>query len=178
MWRFYKAIRPLPGFNVDEPSGTIPYSAELFATVRDSGRFLEDVRVSLGGAEIYEAEFKLKKVVDDSSIGDWSIKIQKWPRDVELRKGLLSSLWADIPALVSARDAQVFDGQGAGIPPAEFLRMFGEAMDGKALASVRWAIILNDRGRLATQLQALPSSAAILNGKPSLKRYYKVCKSS
>jgi hypothetical protein len=55
-------------------------------------------------------------VVNDASIGDWSIRIQKWPRDVELRKGLLSSLWIDIPALVSVRDAQVFDDQGAGIP--------------------------------------------------------------
>ncbi len=52
MWRFYKATRPLPGFNVDEPTGTLPYSAELFATVRGTGRFLEDVRISLGGAEI------------------------------------------------------------------------------------------------------------------------------
>jgi hypothetical protein len=72
-------------------------------------------------------------VVNDASIGDWSIRIQKWPRDVELRKGLLSSLWIDIPALVSGRDAQVIDDQGAGIPAAEFLRRFGEALDGKAL---------------------------------------------
>ncbi len=78
MFRFYKAIRPLPGFNIDEPTGTLPYSAELFATVRDSGRFLEDVRVSLGEVEIYDANFKLKKVVDDCGIGDWSIIIQKW----------------------------------------------------------------------------------------------------
>jgi len=162
MWRFYRAIRPLPGSNVDEPTGTLPYSAVLFATARDSGRFLEDVQVvhvSLGGAEIYDVNFKLKKVVNDASIGDRSIRIQKWPRDVELRKGLLSSLCVDIPALVSGRDAQVLDDQGAGIPAAEFLRRFNEA-----LASVRWAVVLNDRGKLA-----LPSSAAVLNGKRTLK---------
>ncbi len=96
------------------------------------------------------------------SIGEWIIGIQKWPRDVELRKGLLSSLCVDIPALVSGSDAQVLDNQGAGIPAAEFLRRFNEA-----LASVRWAVVLNDRGKLATQLQALPSSVAVLNGKPN-----------
>jgi hypothetical protein len=53
MWRVYKAIRPMPGFNVDGPTGVVPYSAELFAMIRDTGRFLEDVRISLGGAEIY-----------------------------------------------------------------------------------------------------------------------------
>ncbi len=46
MWRLYKEIRTLPGSNVDEPTGTLLYSAELFATVRDSGRFLEDVHRS------------------------------------------------------------------------------------------------------------------------------------
>ncbi len=140
-----KAIRTLPGFNVDEPTGTLPYSAELFATVRDSGRFLEDVHISLGGAEIYDANFKLKKVVDDTSIGDWSIRIQNCPHDVELRKGLLSSLWIDIPALVSGRDAQVL----AGIPAAEFLRRFGEALDGKALAYDVWVPMMRrSRGDL------------------------------
>ncbi len=115
----------------------------------------------------YDSNFKLKKVVGDVSIREWTIGIQKWPRDVELRKGLLSSLCVDIPALVSGRDAQVLDNQGAGIPAAKFLRRFNEALDGKALVSVRWAVFLNDRGKLATQLQALPSSAAVLNGKPN-----------
>jgi hypothetical protein len=95
MWRFYKAIGPLPGFNVDEPTGILPYSAELFAMVRDTGRFLEDVHISLRGAEIYDTN-KLKKVVEDASIVHWTIRIQKWPHDVELRKGLLSSLWVYI----------------------------------------------------------------------------------
>jgi hypothetical protein len=115
----------------------------------------------------YDSIFKLKKVVGDVSIGEWTIGTQKWPRDVELRKGLLSSLCVDIPTLVSGRDAQVLDDQGAGIPAAEFLRRFNEALGGKALASVRWAVVLIDRGKLATQLQALPSSAAVLNGKPN-----------
>jgi hypothetical protein len=78
MWRYYKAVRPLAGFNVDETTGVLPYSAELFATVRDTERFLEDVRISLGGAEIYDANFKVKKVVEDESNGDWTIRIQTW----------------------------------------------------------------------------------------------------
>ncbi len=36
--------------------------------------------------------------------------------------------------------------------------------------SIRWAVVLNDRGRLAAQLQGMPATAATLNGKPSLKR--------
>jgi hypothetical protein len=37
-------------------------------------------------------------------------------------------------------------------------------------AAVRWAVVLDDGGWLAVQLQGLPASAAMLNGKPSLKR--------
>jgi hypothetical protein len=51
----------------------------LFSTVRDSRRILGDVPVSLGEREIYNAKnFKLKRVVNDTGIGVWSIRIQKW----------------------------------------------------------------------------------------------------
>ncbi len=71
---------------------------------------------------------------------------------------------------MAARDATIHDNNGAGIPAAEFLRLLDEAEDGDAQAALRWAVTLNERGRLAAQLQGLPASAAALNGKPSYKR--------
>jgi hypothetical protein len=164
----YKTIRPSSGFTVDEAPTSSAHTAELFAQVR--GRLLDDTRIVLGGNEVFDATFKLGLLVDDDDISNWSIRIQQWPRDLRLRKGLLSSLWSDLSAVVSARDAEVTDDEGAGVTDATFLRSFAAAEEESAAESLRWAVVLNDRGRLAAQLQGMPATAATLNGKPSLKR--------
>jgi hypothetical protein len=42
MWSYCKALRPSPGFNVDQPPNDDNYMAEIFAMVRDNGRILDD----------------------------------------------------------------------------------------------------------------------------------------
>jgi hypothetical protein len=39
--------------------------------------------------------------------------VQRWPRDVDLKKGLLSGLWKDLKTVVSARDAFLTDDTGS-----------------------------------------------------------------
>ncbi len=92
--------------------------------------------------------------------------LQKWPRDVNLRAGMLTGLWSDVAGLVSSRDAAVFDAQGAQIPPNEFLRRLTEDDSDPLFASS----VLGDNGRVVAQIQGLPGPAAMLNGKPALKR--------
>jgi hypothetical protein len=75
-----------------------------------------------------------------------------------------------VSTLISTREADVIDENGAGIGHAEFLRLIGDPEDGAEQAALRWAVALNDRGRLVVQIQGLPASAAALNGKPSLRR--------
>jgi hypothetical protein len=153
----YKAIRPSSGFTVDEAPTSSAHTAKLFAQVRDNGCLLDDTRIVLGGNEVFDATFKLGLLMDDDDISNWSIRIQQWPRDLCLRKGLLSSLWTDLSAVVSARDAEVTDAEGAGVTAATFLRSFAAAEEESAAASLRWAGVLNDRGRLAAQLQGMSS---------------------
>jgi hypothetical protein len=167
MWRFCKALRPMPGFNVDEAPNDASYTAELFATVRSNGRILDDFKCVLGGTDCLEAEFNLAKLVEDPTLGSHSIQIQRWPRDLDLREGLLSGLWKDVSTLVSSRDASVVDKEGAGVIVNEFLRLLEQC---KAHAAARWAVVLADNEKLALQLQGLPAAAAVLNGKPSFKR--------
>jgi hypothetical protein len=162
----YKAIRPSSGFTVDEAPTSSAHTAELFAQVRDNGRLLDDTRIVLGGNEVFDATFKLGLLVDDDDISNWSIRIQQWPRDLRLRKGLLSSLWTDLSAVVP----EVTDAEGAGVTAATFLRSFVAAEEESAAAAIRWAVVLNDRGRLAAQLQGMPATAATLNRRPALKR--------
>jgi hypothetical protein len=68
MLTYFKAIRPKPGYNVDDASTSKPHTAELFATVRDNGRILDDFRCVVGGHAIFEASFELGKVMEDPSI--------------------------------------------------------------------------------------------------------------
>ncbi len=70
---------------------TYPHTAELFATVRDNGRILDDFRRIFGGHAIFEAKFELGKIMEDPSISKWTFHLQKWPRDVNLRAGM--RLW-------------------------------------------------------------------------------------
>jgi len=124
----------------------------------------------VGGHAIFEAQFELGKLVEDPSLTRWAVHLQKWPRDVNLRAGMLTSLWSDVAGLVSSRDTAVFDTQGAQIPPNKFLRRLTEDDSDPLFASIQWAVVVGNNGRLVAQIQGLPGPAAVLNGKPALKR--------
>ncbi len=117
-----------------------------------------------------EVEFSLSELYEDDNIKEMSVRMQKWPRDMDLRRGLLSGVWVDLQDLVSTRDACIMDKDGAGINANEFLKALDSVEDGPEDAALRWAVVLGDCGFLVVQLQGLPGVAATLNGKPSLKR--------
>jgi hypothetical protein len=154
----------------NQPPNDDNYTAELFAMVRDNGRILDDFKCVVGGTDILEAEFELSKLFNNPVIGGHTIKIQRWPRDLDLRKGLLSGNWKDVSTIVSCRDASIFDSEGAGIPAEEFLGLLENPDNGKEAAAVRWAVRLSASEKLVIQLHGLPAAAAVLNGKPSYKR--------
>ena len=43
----------------------------------------------LGGTDILEAEISLAKMFEDPVLRSYKMHIQRWPRDVDLKKGLL-----------------------------------------------------------------------------------------
>jgi hypothetical protein len=44
-----------------------------------------------------KAEFSLDELFENKIIREWSIKMQRWPRDNHtLRRGLLSGVWVDL----------------------------------------------------------------------------------
>ncbi len=155
---------------MDQPPNDDNYMAELFAMVRDNGRILDDFKFVVRGTDILEAEFELSRIFTNPLIGAHTIKMQRWPRDLDLHKGLLSGNWKDVSTVVSCRDASIFDNAGAGIPAEEFLRLLEDPENGKEAAAVRWVVRLSASEKLVIQLHGLPTAAAVLNGKPSYKR--------
>jgi hypothetical protein len=53
------------------------------------------------GTDYFEDEFSFGKLFTDPVVKSPCLYIQRWPRDIDLRKGLLSGLWKDVIALVS-----------------------------------------------------------------------------
>jgi hypothetical protein len=102
MLRLFKAIRPEEVYNVDEPPTHSKHTAELFAKVRNNGRILDKFKCVLGGSEVIEADFSLGMLFKDPVVSEFSAKIQRWPRDIDLRKGLLSGRWEDFKWMVPA----------------------------------------------------------------------------
>jgi hypothetical protein len=49
----------------------------------------------LGGINILEADISLSKLFADLVLQSYKMHVQRWPRDVDLKKGLLSRLWKD-----------------------------------------------------------------------------------
>jgi hypothetical protein len=64
MLTYFKAIRPKPGFLVDQAPNTHGITGELFATVRQNGRILDESKIVVGGNDVLNAEFILGKLCD------------------------------------------------------------------------------------------------------------------
>jgi len=170
MLRFYKAIRPGPGFYVDEAPNTSPLTVELFAQVRSNGRILDNSRHVLGGSILLEGGFPISKICRREDMPGWTANFTVRPRNITLRKGMLTSQWTDISEMVAARNMDIMDGTGASISSADFLRTYGDPEVEQTPAAVRWALMLTEYGQLTLQLQGLPAAAATLNSKPAFKR--------
>ena len=172
MLRLHTTVRPKRDFPLEFPKTTSSHTPALYAQVRANGRVQDYFRYGLGGSEMFSASFPLQKVFNVPAVAGWTLQLQRWPRDVAIRRGMISSVWMDLLHLVASREAEVLDADGGGVPAREFLRLINEDESDAVIpgASVRWALVINDADCLAVQLQSLPASAATLNGKPALKK--------
>jgi hypothetical protein len=162
---FNKAIEPKSGYSVGEAFTAKPHTAELFATVRDNGRILDDFQCVVGGHAVFEASLELGKVIEDPSISRSGPGTSISERACSQGCGPTS-----LDSYLHVTRYVVFDAQGAQIPPNEFLRRLTENDSDPLFASDRWLVVLEDNGRLVAQIQGLPGPAAVLNGRPALKR--------
>jgi hypothetical protein len=105
-----------------------------------------------------EAEFSLGELFEDEIIREWSIEMQRRPRDNHtLRRGLLSGAWVDLHILSrSIHRGQVRDGHHS----------HGVVGGRESRCCFR---PLGDGGLFAVHLQGLLAFGSTLNGKPYLE---------
>jgi hypothetical protein len=147
-----------------------PLAVELLAQLRPTGRVLDNYRFSLNGSRILDAELDMGQLLPVEALSGFRLKYQYWPRDITIRRNMMSSCWMDVPDLVAANNATILDPAGAGVPYSEFRKILDELPDeGPESCAIRWAITVGEDLLLRLQLQALPSDAASLNGRPLTK---------
>jgi hypothetical protein len=144
-----------------------PLLVQLLAQLRPTGRILDNFRLAVGGTQILDLEVDLGHIIPAPSLQGFRFSYQFWPRDIAIRRNMTTSSWIDVPALVAANNAAILTPTGAGLPSAEFTRVIGELPDeGPETGAIRWAVVVGEDDHLKLQLQALPSDAASLNGRP------------
>lgn len=145
-------------------------TAQLLAQLRPTGRILDGFQLVLGGTRIQEAEVDLGALVPATAFSNYKLRFQFWPRDICIRRNMLSSSWIDAPAHICSNESAVFDETGAEVTPAEFMTRLDEGADYEPEgAAFRWAITVGEDGTLRLQLQGLPAAAVILSGRHQFK---------
>ena len=144
---------------------------ELLAQVRHTGRVLGSYRVALGGEARLKVDVDLGAMVPQETFSGWRFKTQYWLRDIKIRTNMTSSVWVDLHQVVAARDGSIFDGEGAEIPPNEFLRMLETLpADEARAASFRFTVAVGEDGLMKLHMQSLPGPALLISGKPTLRQ--------
>jgi hypothetical protein len=145
-------------------------AVELLAQLRPNGRILDNFRLVANGSQILDVELTFNHLLPGEPLRDYRLRYQYWAQDIAIRRNLTTSCWIDVADLVAANNTTVLDPTGADIPNAEFQQILGELPDeGLEACSIRWAVVAGEDSLLKLQLQALPSDAASLNGRPLTK---------
>jgi hypothetical protein len=145
-------------------------TAQLLAQLRPTGRILDGFQLVLGGTRIQEAEVDLGSLVPATAFNNYKLRFQFWPRDICIRRNMLSSSWIDAPAHICSNESTVHDETGAEVHPAEFMMRLDECADYEPEgAAFRWAVTVGEDGTLRLQLQGLPAAAVILSGRHQFK---------
>ncbi len=144
---------------------------ELLAQVRNSGRIQDHFRIILGGRVPLTVETGLSSLINGDKYSAYKLRYQFWPRDIAIRRNSVTSNWKGVYELLSERDAVVVNKDDTPIPTEDVLKaMDQELKTSGESASIRWMVAIGDDKRPRLDLVSLPASAAVINGKPILKR--------
>ncbi len=162
----------LPDYDTEVPAISGEFTVELFAQLRNTGRILDSFRFALDGTKALEAYVDLDKVIPVPELKGLQAYIQCWPRDIRIRRNMLTSSWVSITDGITGNDMDVLDENGAGVAAGTVLRILERLPGtGPTNASTRWAVTVGADNFLKLQLQGLPLVASTLNNRSTFKGY-------
>jgi hypothetical protein len=141
---------------------------ELLAQVRPNGRVMDHFRITLGGSSLLEVDTVLSSLIPFPALDNYRFKFQFWPRDVAIRRNMTTSKWLDVGTIIASNSATVTDLNGREIPSEVVMEDLDGIPDGSFKhAAIRHAVVIGPDQRMALEVQSLPASAVVLDGKPS-----------
>jgi len=111
------------------------------------------------------------QVLNPFSVAGFNLRLDVWPRDIQMRSNMVTSIWFDAGEMISSALIAV-EVVETGEPDLDGrLMALLEGGDGQKRAdgAIRWAIIVGDDGGLLLALQGLPGSVELVGSKPSLR---------
>ena len=163
-------VFPMEEFETASPRIAGDYTVELMAQLRPNGRIQDHWRLSLGGSKSLDIDVPLASIIPSPNLNTWRLKCQFWPRDVTIRRNMVTSGWQDVYNMLAARNAGVVDEEDHEVLTEEVIGLL-DALPASTQrsASICWAVVIGEDGRMRLDLQSLPASSEFLNGKPALK---------
>jgi hypothetical protein len=122
---------PAEGFDLAGSRSAANLSAEVMAQVRPNGRIMDYWRVALGGTTLLEAKVDLlvQLIPADINLSKRRLQLQYWPRDIAIRRNMVTSAWMDVTEIINANDATLLDIEDSLVDSKEVLvwrQGFGE----------------------------------------------------
>jgi hypothetical protein len=165
-WECFEAEQ----FSSAQPRSAGELGMELLVQVRPNGRMLDHFRIALGGSRVLDVNAAMADLLQIPSAKHWRLRMLICPRDIEVKRNMISSAWMDVKTLVAAKAAQMVvagdDGEEAGLAHATVV---GEMDEAEVGAAIRFAVIIGGDQRLYLALQGLPATADYLMGRPAFR---------
>jgi hypothetical protein len=155
-------------FDTAVPRSTGEAVMELMAQIRPNGRVMDHFRIALGGSSLLEVNKSLSAIIPAPSLDKYKFRFQFWARDVAIRRNMMTSKWLDVTSIIESNMAAISDLAGVEVAQEDVLEEL-ENLDGGVpkFAAIRYAVVVGPDQRMALEVQSLPASANVLNGKPS-----------
>jgi hypothetical protein len=163
---------PAEGFDLAGSRSAADLSAEVMAQVRPNGRIMDHWRVALGGTSLLEAKVDLVQLIPAAiNLPKRRLQLQFWPRDIAIRRNMVTSAWMDVTEMISANKVTILDIEDSLANSKEVLEGLLSLPDrATSSAALCWAVVIAEDGKLKLQLQHLPLAGSYLAAKPIFKR--------
>ena len=161
-------VFPAGNFELAEPQDPEQCGVEVW----NNGRIMDHFLFTLGGSKLLEATLKLKQVIGNDNLPDWELNYRLWPRDVMLRRNMLTSDWVDRRSLVSSWDVTIVDvATGNEVEAQQYLATLDSLGTNKIKisSSLRWGFFDGPDKRVRLHLLALPGLLVSFSSKPAFK---------
>jgi len=161
---------------LDEQFGTMiatetpkPLTAEVYIQISRQATAAGNFRVVLGGADLVLVEVNAAKFLPLEVASNYMLRIQRWPRDIDINANSTCSDWFDLQAAMAEGSIDVCKSDGSPDVHNIFIRNLHQETSWGAIGEAfRWAIAVSANNTLELQFQSLPLPEPYVSTKPLL----------